>query len=201
MSEDADKHEDAKDEELEALLKKLVPSPLHIDLLSELRRDQERIAWDRELRPSRIQWRRLLPLSLASALLMAGFGYLQFGKQLAGTTAPATDHAMVAATDHAMVAATPASPELTPTPATPETGTPTTGTSTGEPAPRFLPVSARGYLLNASSGGVIQTEEGPRQRLHLEYEDAYHWHDPASGTNIRFFQPRREEVIIPLQTD
>lgn len=188
MSEDADKHEDGKDEELEALLKKLVPSPLHLDLLGELHRDQERIAWDRELRPSRIQWRRLLPLSVASALLMAGFGYLQFGKQLAGTTAPATEHPVVAAT--------PATADPTPPPAVA-----TSGPAAGESAPRFLPVSARGYLLNASSGGVIQTDEGPRQRLHLEYEDAYHWHDPASGTNIRFFQPRREEVIIPLQTD
>ena len=66
---------------------------------------------------------------------------------------------------------------------------------------RFLPVSAHGFLMNTSSGGVIQTDDGPRERVNLEYQDAYHWHDPESGTNIRLFQPRRDEVIIPLQTD
>lgn len=59
----------------------------------------------------------------------------------------------------------------------------------------------RSGLPSVSSAGVIQTEEGPRQRLNFQYEDAYHRHDPASGTNIRFFQPRSEEVIVPLQTD
>lgn len=65
----------------------------------------------------------------------------------------------------------------------------------------FVPVSAHGYLLNASSGGVIETEDGPQEKLNLEYHDAYHWRDPDTGTNIRFFRPRSEEVMIPLQTD
>lgn len=171
MSEEADKH--GKDEELEALLKKLVPGPLNFDLLAELNRDQERIARDRELNSARVQWRRLIPLSIVSAVLMAGFGYLQFGERLAGNRdVPA---------EGGTVAATPVTPPSTET--------------------QYVPVSAHGYLLNTSSAGVIQTEEGPRQRLNLEYEDAYHWHDPASGTNIRYFQPRSEEVIVPLQTD
>jgi hypothetical protein len=171
MSEDAHKH--GKDEELEALLKKLVPGPLNFDLLAELNRDQERIACDRELNSARVQWRRLIPLSIVSAVLMAGFGYLQFGERLAGNRDVPVEGGTVVAT-----------------PVTP----PSTET-------QYVPVSAHGYLLNTSSAGVIQTEEGPRQRLNLEYEDAYHWHDPASGTNIRFFQPRSEEVIVPLQTD
>lgn len=171
MSEDANKH--GKDEELEALLKKLVPTPLNFDLIVELNCDQERIARDRELNSARIQWRRLIPLSIVSAVLMAGFGYLQFGERLAGNRdVPA---------EGGTVVATPVTPPSTET--------------------QYVPVSAHGYLLNTSSAGVIQTEEGPRQRLNLEYEDAYHWHDPASGTNIRFFQPRSEEVIVPLQTD
>jgi hypothetical protein len=37
--------------------------------------------------------------------------------------------------------------------------------------------------------------------MKLEYRDAYHWHDPETGTSIRYFQPRSEEVIIPLPTD
>jgi hypothetical protein len=104
---------------------------------------------------------------------MAGFGYMQFGDRLAGSNDVSAEGGTVVATP---VAA----------PAT---------------EPEYVPVSAHGYLLNTSSAGVIQTDEGPRQRLNLEYEDAYHWHDPASGTNIRFFQPRSEEVIVPLQTD
>ena len=40
-----------------------------------------------------------------------------------------------------------------------------------------------------------------RERMSVEYRDAYHWHDPETGTNIRFFKPRSEEVIVPLQTD
>lgn len=176
MSEHADKHPEEKDEELEALLKKLVPSPLHVDLIAELHRDQERIQWDRDLRPARLPWRRLVSLSLVSALLMAGFGYLQFGGQLVGTTAPVAEHTVAA---------------VPPAPAVPASGLET----------QFIPVSSHGYLLNASSGGVVQTDEGPRQRLNLEFEDAYHWHDPSSGTNVRLFRPRSEEVFVPLQTD
>jgi len=171
MSEDANKHE--KDEELEALLKKLVPTPLNFDLLAELNRDQERIAWDREISPARIQWRRLIPLSIVSAVLMAGFGYLQFGERFSESK------------DVPAVAGT----------------VPAASISPHSAEPQYVPVSAHGYLLNTSAGGVVQTEDGPRQRLNLEYEDAYHWHDPDSGTNIRFFQPRSEEVIVPLQTD
>lgn len=171
MSEDANKH--GKDEELEALLKKLVPTPLNFDLIVELNCDQERIAREREANAARVRSRRIVPLSVVSAVLMAGFGYMQFGDRLAGSNDVSAEGGTVVATP---VAA----------PAT---------------EPEYVPVSAHGYLLNTSSAGVIQTDEGPRQRLNLEYEDAYHWHDPASGTNIRFFQPRSEEVIVPLQTD
>jgi len=176
MSEEADKHK--KDEELEALLKKLVPAPLQFDLLTELHRDRDRIADQEKEAPvsDRVPWLRLIPLTLVSAIAMAGFGYVQFGVRFAGTASPAEETV-------AAVAATPV----------------TIPAKEGEA--QFVPVSAQGYLLNTSSGGVIQTEEGPRQRLNLEYEDAYHWHDPASGTNIRLFQPRTEEFIIPLQTD
>ena len=104
---------------------------------------------------------------------MAGFGYLQFGERIAGSGD--------ASAEAETVATTPVTSPLT--------------------KPEYVPVSAHGYLLKTSSAGVIQTEEGPRQRLNFQYEDAYHWHDPASGTNIRFFQPRSEEVIVPLQTD
>jgi len=175
MSEEADKRK--KDEELEALLKKLVPAPLQFDLLTELHCDRDRIADQEQEAPvsDRVPWLRLIPLTLVSAIAMAGFGYVQFGERFAGTSSPAEETVAIAATPVTIAAK--------------------------EGEAQFVPVSAQGYLLNTSSGGVIQTEEGPRQRLNLEYEDAYHWHDPASGTNIRLFQPRTEEFIIPLQTD
>ena len=171
MSEDANKH--GKDEELEDLLKKLVPTPLNFDMLAELNRDQESIALEWEMNSASVRRHRLIPLSVISAILMAGFGYMQFGEQIAGSGD--------ASAEAETVATTPVTSPLT--------------------QPEYVPVSAHGYLLKTSSAGVIQTEEGPRQRLNFQYEDAYHWHDPASGTNIRFFQPRSEEVIVPLQTD
>src|SRR5690606_17288967 len=137
MSEDANKHK--KDGELEALLKQLVPTPLQFDLLAELNRDHERIAGNRELSFARPRWRRLVPLSLLSALAMAGFGYVQFGERLASGPVSSEEAAAVAATPVTIPA------------------------RDGEA--QFVPVSAHGYLLNTSSGGVIQTEEGPRQRL------------------------------------
>jgi hypothetical protein len=162
-----------KDGDLEALLKKLEPNPLHFDFIAELNRDCERLASHREERhATRMPRRYLVPLSIVGTALMAGFGYFQFGERLGQTKHFRAENPTV-------VAAPP----------------------TESARPQFVPVSAHGYLLNTSSGGVIQTEEGPRQRLHIEYEDAYHWHDPTSGTNLRFFQPRREEVIVPLRTD
>ena len=89
MSDDGDRHE--KDEELEALLKRLVPSPVHFDLLGELNRDRERLAEAIEPVPERLVWRRLIPLSLLSAMAMAGFAYAQFGERLARTDAPAKE--------------------------------------------------------------------------------------------------------------
>ena len=83
MSEDANKH--GKDEELEDLLKKLVPTPLNFDMLAELNRDQESIALEREMNSAPVRRHRLIPLSVISAILMAGFGYLQFGEQIAGS--------------------------------------------------------------------------------------------------------------------
>lgn len=70
------------------------------------------------------------------------------------------------------------------------------------PVPRnFEPVSAQGYLIDASSGGIRHTEAGPREEMNFDYRDAYHWHDPGTGTNLRYFAPRRETVLIPLTTD
>jgi hypothetical protein len=66
---------------------------------------------------------------------------------------------------------------------------------------RFAPVSSQGYVLRASSGGFIDTEDGPAERVRVEYGNAYHWHDSATGTNLRFFTPSNEEFVVPLSAD
>lgn len=172
MSEESDRTE--KDRELEASLRALVPSRLNVELFSELNRDRERLVVSNDFSPSQLRWKRALPFALIGSLAMAGFGYLRFGDQLA-PAAPSPSTASPVALNQGAAAET-------------------LGGS-------FVPVSSHGFLMNTSSGGVIQTEEGPRERLNLEYRDAYHWHDPASGTNFRIFQPRSEELIVPLQTD
>jgi len=65
----------------------------------------------------------------------------------------------------------------------------------------FLPVSRQGLLVESSHEGVVETEEGMRERLRLEFRDAYHWHDPESGTHLRIYAPRSETVVVPLRTD
>jgi hypothetical protein len=167
MSENNDR--EARDRELEALLRGLVPTQLNVDVRAGLEDAFAEVEPDEKAVSSRLPWSRLVPLSLVCLVAMSGFGYFRYGDRLF----PQEPKAEVA-----------------------ETGS--LDTLSGE---NFVPVSAHGYLLNASSGGVIETDEGPQERLNLEYHDAYHWHDPDTGTNIRFFQPRSEEVIVPLQTD
>ncbi len=175
MSEDPDR---LGEEDLEALLRRLAPNPLDVGLVSELNRERERLAYERELSPVRIQWGRVLPLTLVCTIVMFGFALHRYGDRLRDR------------------AGQPAPDSLATAPTATEPAFPTT-----DAGPHFVPVSAHGTIVNASSGGVIETEEGPRQRLNVEYRDAFHWHDPDSGTNIRFFRPRTEEIIVPLPTD
>ena len=62
MSDDSNKQE--KDEELEALLHQLVPAPLNVHLIAKLHRDREITILNYEQSPVRIQWRRVIPLTL-----------------------------------------------------------------------------------------------------------------------------------------
>ena len=174
------------DEDLEALLKGLDPAALDVGVEEALLRDFERVASRREpsgsdYDPNHIQWRRVIPLTAVCCAAMMVLGYLRIRDRLP-----------------AEVASAEAVPALT-----------LSGEGAAEAVPgaldgsvdRFLPVSAQGYLLETSSGGVISTPEGPREKMNVKYGDAYHWHDPDTGTNIRFFQPRSEEIVVPLQTD
>lgn len=180
MSGDRDKRDE--DSELESLLRGLVPSPLEESFAAALHRERERIASADGQDPTRIQWSRVIPLMLVCTVAAFGFALFRYGDRLSEARRAAPD------------------PDLA------EVGMPTRSDATelpgpAEPASRFVPVSSHGTILNTSSGGLVETDAGPRQRLNIEYQDAYHWHDPESGTNIRFFRPHREEVIVPLPAD
>lgn len=173
MSEQYHPGQHGPDDELEAMLRKLEPSTLDPDLVARLEREGESMAASKAYDPTRMHWRRVIPLTLACCLVMAGYAYFQYGpgRQSEPTVA-----------------------KMTPVPAE-------SIQSTATGFDRFEPVSAQGYLVNTSSGGVVQTDQGPQEKVELEYQDAYHWRDPKTGTNIRFFQPRKEELIVPLRTD
>jgi len=169
MSDERDKHE--SNEDLEALLRKLVPSPLQFDHAADLHRELELFEMARSQSPTQMQWGRLVPLMLVCTVVMFGAALFRYGDRLRGTNDSVPKDAIVQTEPPAVI------PD------------------------RFVPVSTHGTILKTSSGGLIETEAGPRERLNIEYQDAYHWHDPESGTNIRFFRPRSEEVIVPLPKD
>lgn len=166
------------DEELESLLKKLEPTSMDVGQFDSLCRDYRLTASEHAHDPTRPQWRRVIPLTVACCLVMFVYGTFRYGSVFSSRTEVA-DTAKTSAVVNKIAKTAP----------------------TNVSESRFVPVSAQGFLVNASSGGVIDTEEGPRERMNVEYRDAYHWHDPETGTNIRFFQPRSEDIIVPLQTD
>ncbi len=175
------------DEDLEALLKGLDPAALDIGIEAELLRECERIASRREpsgsaYDPSHIQWRRVIPLTALCCVAMFVLGYMKFRERLPADAAGSADLPVMTLSD---VSIAPPAVEV----------------AADGSVDRFQPVSAQGYLLESSSGGVISTPDGPREKMNVEFRDAYHWHDPETGTNIRFFQPRSEEFVVPLQTN
>ncbi len=169
------------DAELKALLKKLDPAPLGCSKLNSLHREYRITALDAEHDPRHIHWRRVILLAAACCIATLGYIPLRYGpslqREVPTNLAAETGVREVAPIESEMES------------------------FAGPSAEDFLPVSAQGYLINSSSKGVIETEEGPRERISVEYRDAYHWHDPETGTNIRFFKPRSEEVIVPLRAD
>lgn len=172
------------DEELEALLKKLDPAPMECSRRDDLHREYRiTAATKKDEKPTRVLWGRVVPI--AAACCLATFAYVSF--RYGPTLEPETESTV--ATETSRLREVGSLEELAPL------------SPVGPSAKDFVPVSAQGYLIDASSRGVVETKDGPRERMAVEYRDAYHWHDPESGTNIRFFKPRSEEVIVPLQTD
>lgn len=171
-------HPEFDDPELESLLKSLEPSPLDVGLLDEFGREYERIARVAPETSTDPRWKRLIPLTLAACVVFFSYVAFQYGGFVRGPKPTE-------------LAERPVAGEKAPRPRPMRSSAAVDG---------FVPVSAQGYLIDSSSEGVVDTEEGPRERLNLEYRDAYHWHDPATKTNIRYFKPRSEEVMIPLST-
>ncbi len=165
------------DEKLESLLKNLHPNPVEFELLRGLKDDCEEVFDDVTKAPvsEPLKWQRLIPLTLVGALGMLAYASFHYGPKLNSIEQPTVAESSANVQAPAMVSSL-------------ESG-------------QFQPVSAQGFLVNSSSGGLIETEEGVREKMNLEYRDAYHWHDPQTGTNIRYFQPRSEEIIVPLPTD
>ncbi|MEM7601935.1 MAG: hypothetical protein AAF357_11040 [Verrucomicrobiota bacterium] len=165
------------DQELEALLSNLQPNPVEFELLRGLEDDCEAVLEMAEAKPGEphLKWQRLIPLTLIGALGMLAYVSFHYGPELNSRSGALTAESAVNVQPPAMVSSL-------------ESG-------------QFQPVSAQGFLVNSSSAGLVETEEGPHEKMSLEYQDAYHWHNPETGTNIRYFQPRSKEVIVPLQTD
>lgn len=185
--------ESPRDETLESLLRKLEPSAPRDEFVDELLRDQRRIAdFDRHA-PTTPQWKRLIPLALAGCLAFACYVAFQYRPVFQGEKTTTARAAETPVARGSSAADTPRPGAASPPPAR--------SSQAGVPSGSFQPVSAQGYLVDSESGGVVETENGPRERMNLEFRDAYHWHDPRTGTNIRLFRPRNEEVVVPLQTD
>tara|TARA_R110002096_G_scaffold27831_18_gene84669 strand:+ start:804 stop:1364 length:561 start_codon:yes stop_codon:yes gene_type:complete len=177
-------HPESEDE-LESLLKRLQPTPLEVDQVASLQRDCLRATGPDALAlrhgPTHMQWKRVIPLIAISCLLIGVFGFYQFGGHSPSSTQPEN------------LATVPQ--------AVPQPVTPVEGYAQNSVEARLVPVSSQGFVVKTSSGGVIQTEDGPREKMTVKYEDAYHWRDPETGTNVRFFSPRNEQFTVPLQTD
>ena len=174
MSETPDSRGD--DDDLEALLKRLAPSPLDVGFVGELEHERKRLEFQRDHSPVRMQWARVVPLLLLCLITTFGFALFRYGDRLQESR-----KGTIAQTE-----------------TTHPSSVPTEESRPQESVPNFLPVSAHGTIVNTSAGGLIETDSGMRQRLQVEIQDAYHWYDPESGTNIRFFRPRSEEVLVPL---
>ena len=179
------------EDELESLLKRLKPSPLDVGQMDGLCRGYERVATAQANAPRRIQWKRLIPLVAACGLVMCAVALYQFGFRFTRGI-PAEQAPPTLASPSSL---TREKPDATPVPTDP-----TNSLTSDTLSHRFIPISSRGVLINSSSQGVIETKNGLREKLHLEFEDTYHWHDPGTGTNVRIFSPRSEELTVPLES-
>ncbi|MEM7697250.1 MAG: hypothetical protein AAF236_02460 [Verrucomicrobiota bacterium] len=182
------------DANIEAELQRIRPLPLNVEFLEELARDAARIESVERHSPTRPQWSRVIPLTLAACLAMAVFAHLQYGSSLSSP-------------DPVTVAAGETQGEEISSGGTTTSAT-QPATVVAEPIPRarvssgsLVPVSSQGFLLDANRSGRVETGDGVSEEMTLQFEDAWHWHDPETKTNVRFFSPREEQILVPLPTD
>lgn len=192
MSDDSKKRDD---EELEALLRRLQPSPLEADQLASIQGVWEKLREDEGgVIPSRRT--RIVRFAVMSIVFM-GISYFFVTYRYGAVDRVTSQPQYVSTGSGDTLASTPGDPVEEPGSLSLQAD-PAMSRPDGQ---RLLPVSSHGSVVNTSAEGIIKTEEGPKQRLRIDYRDAYHWHDSETGTNIRYFEPRTEELIVPLLTD
>lgn len=165
------KQEGESDRDLERQMAELTPLVLDPVFANELLRDCKRITADKQEERKTHVHWKRL-IPLSLAACLLMVGYLSYQFDAIDGTASVS------------VAEPPAMETVTP------------AVDTG-----IVPVSSEGFLIRTSSGGIIESENGPVEELSLEFQDSYHWRDPATNTNIRFFTPRNERVLVPVITN
>lgn len=175
-------HDDPQDfSDLERQLTRLVPAAPGAAARRRMERQLEALATRR--RDARKMWWRFAPVAAAAAVTLAGIALVRH--QITGAQ-PET------------VAASPAGSET----AAEARFVPPPPIVTGIPAEHFVPVSSQEFLRQTREGGVVELPDRVRAReIRVEYDDAWHWHDPATQTNVRIFRPREEIFLVPIETD
>lgn len=176
-------------EDLESRLRRLSPAPPRAAFERRLGRELDSLSRNRQ--ENRIVWLRFAPLAAAACLVLAGSWLLQ--RQLA--------HSVPAVPSGAPVITADSAPPAPPTEAERSFVSPPP-ISSGIPADRFVPVSSQQVLRETRQGGVVElSDQLPARELRLEYDDAWHWHDPETQTNIRVIRPREEVLLVPIEVD
>ncbi|MBL9151957.1 MAG: hypothetical protein JNK37_05720 [Verrucomicrobiales bacterium] len=172
--------------DLESRLSGLVPTPPAAHAGRRLGRRLDEMAAQR--RESRQMWWRFAPVAAAACLTLAGLATL---RHHLGTPAATGAVAEAVADEPTATGPVEAPAFVSPPPI-----------QTGIPADHFVPVSSQEILRETTPGGVIELSDRLRAReVRVEYDRAWHWHDPATQTNVRVFTPREEVILVPIETD
>ena len=71
-----------------------------------------------------------------------------------------------------------------------------------QPNGRFQPVSEGTFLHGARDAGIEVDDDGQAVRKwQIELENTQHLFDPETNTNIHFFSPQEELILVPVETD
>ncbi|MCB1090701.1 MAG: hypothetical protein KDL87_04175 [Verrucomicrobiae bacterium] len=203
-------HEEPQDfGDLENQLSRLIPAAPSAAAQRRIGRQLDQLEQHR--RERRQMWWRFAPVAAAACLVLGGVAFLQqqmSRPQVAGDPAASSSLASDASSSQKVPAAVPefsgsampisvggnvaTSPEFASPPPI----------VTGIPADHFLPVSSQEFIRDAKEGRVIELSDDLRAReIHVEYDNAWHWHDPDTQTNIRIYRPREETFLVPIETD